>query len=258
MMDFSKVRVAVVGDGITDLWHYGRWSKISGEGTPVFAIEKIERSAGGAANVMRNIEALGAKAALYTRRDGWPVKMRFKGVSFRADHEAVEWIDAEQARTILESVKAFKPDIIVISDYAKGICTPWLCQALIATGIPVIVDPKDKDWTKYQGCKVITPNEKEYFAASGGLIFAAMLVTRGALGARLKRRDQIDFDIPATAHEVADVTGAGDTVVATLACCLAVGMEVEQAARIANAAAGVVVQKVGTAVCTLAELEAAL
>jgi D-beta-D-heptose 7-phosphate kinase/D-beta-D-heptose 1-phosphate adenosyltransferase len=122
----------------------------------------------------------------------------------------------------------------------------------------VVVDPKGYDWSKYKGADVLTPNLKEWVeTGSPAHRFNAILLTRGADGVSLLRPGESTLDIPATNKDAIDVCGAGDTVTAALAACLAVGMDLETAARIANAAAGVVVGKMGTATCSREELEAA-
>lgn len=266
LKDLPKARIAVVGDAMTDIWVHGRVERISPEAPiPVFVKESERELPGGAANVAANIEALGAAAYLVGKLGNeWPVKTRYvvnRQQMFRVDDEDCTPITPEREREILHLVTNFEPDVIVISDYAKGVCTPTLCQALIETRAPVVVDPKDKDWTKYQGCAVITPNEQEFQAWGGRnslLKFPNLIVTQGHRGMWLSSYGGRDMTLPAMTHEVADVTGAGDTVVATLACCLAIDMDLEQAARTANAAAGVVVQKSGTAICSLEELLCAL
>jgi rfaE bifunctional protein kinase chain/domain len=167
-------------------------------------------------------------------------------------------------------------DSIVISDYAKGVVSASLAQGVIELGRergkPVVVDPKGIDYAKYSGATVITPNSHDAARAANVHVDeyedllevarrlttecdgARLLVTRGAAGMTLFGADG-PADIVAEAHEVYDVTGAGDTVVAVLAVTLAQGMPLTQAVRIANAAAGIAVEKVGTATVTLEELE---
>jgi D-beta-D-heptose 7-phosphate kinase/D-beta-D-heptose 1-phosphate adenosyltransferase len=167
-------------------------------------------------------------------------------------------------------------DSIVVSDYAKGVVSPTLARSVIRLardhGKPVVVDPKGTDYAKYSGATVITPNAHDAGRAANVHVDeyedllevarrleavcdgASLLVTRGAAGMTLFGPNG-PADIAAEAHEVYDVTGAGDTVVAVLAVALAQGMALEQAVRVANAAAGIAVEKVGTAAVTLEELE---
>jgi D-beta-D-heptose 7-phosphate kinase/D-beta-D-heptose 1-phosphate adenosyltransferase len=168
-------------------------------------------------------------------------------------------------------------DAVVLSDYAKGVLTPALLRAAIAgaraAGKPVIADPKSADVARYDGVTLLTPNTGEAAAAAGHLCGSdeeaeraaaamlarmpgspAVLVTRGPRGMTLVRRDAPAIHLPALAREVFDVSGAGDTVVATLAVALAAGIDLVQAAELANVAAGRAVSKPGTAVVTADEL----
>lgn len=170
--------------------------------------------------------------------------------------------------------------ICVLSDYGKGVVTPGLITALLRAcarrGVRVVVDPKVGHFPLYEGVDVITPNHHEAGAAVGvkitderSLIEAgrkllaltnarAVLITRGPEGMSLFHRDAEPVHIPTEAREVYDVSGAGDTVVATLALALAVGEPLERAARLANRAAGIVVGKLGVATLTPDELNASL
>ncbi|WP_032113831.1 D-glycero-beta-D-manno-heptose-7-phosphate kinase [Candidatus Paracaedibacter symbiosus] len=199
----------------------------------------------------------------------------------RMDDEMVCQITAAQVAEIaafvetqIRSVKA-----IILSDYGKGVLTPELCQAVIKTArlhnVPVIVDPKGGDYIKYTGATLITPNLKEFrevcgkkitapeelVSAARGLIdqfqLQGLLVTQGAGGMTLVTKDE-QMHATATAREVFDVSGAGDTVIATLTIALSKGVDVNTSCVLANAAAGVVVSKAGTATVTPEELQHAL
>ena len=271
MTDFAKARVVVVGDGIIDRWIYGRVERISPEApVPVFIHERQEDRPGGAFNVGANLEALGCQPTVLTDLAiPSPLKERYIASGqqlFRCDREQIREIDPHVARDIFRQATA-SPLIgaLVLSDYGKGVLLGNLPALLIewARGfnIPVIADPK-QHWKRYAGATVVTPNlaelgddQPDYLRGIYG--FDAVLVTKGAAGMTLHASDGA-LDIPATAREVFDVCGAGDSVVAVLAAALAVGYPLPEAARLANAAAGVVVSKSGTATCSLAELEAAL
>lgn len=166
---------------------------------------------------------------------------------------------------------------VVLSDYAKGaLRNPQpLIQAARAAGKPVLVDPKGRDFSVYRGATLVTPNLAELEGVAGpcpdeaalecaatGILEAsdieALLVTRGAAGMTLYRPDWPPLHQPARAREVFDVTGAGDTVIATLAAALAAGAALEDAMQLANLAAGIVVSKLGTATLSRAELQHAL
>ena len=162
------------------------------------------------------------------------------------------------------------PEVLVLSDYAKGTLSD--CQSLIhSVSCPVAVDPKGTDWSRYKGATVLTPNFNEWVAVAGqprneddladraaamieSLDLQAILVTRSERGMSLFQRNQAPVHIATEAKAVADVTGAGDTVVATLAAALADGQSMESAARLANTAAGIVVGKLGTSTITPREL----
>jgi D-beta-D-heptose 7-phosphate kinase/D-beta-D-heptose 1-phosphate adenosyltransferase len=167
----------------------------------------------------------------------------------------------------------------ILSDYAKGVLTDNLLTALITlcneAHIPVIVDPKGHRYSRYRGATVVTPNVAEANLAAGNeegdmtleqvadhlqgeIGDGALLITRGPRGMSLFQHGSPSTHIPAQARNIYDVTGAGDTVVAVLALMLSTGMDMENAARFANHAAGIVVGKVGTASVSLEELVAAL
>lgn len=167
---------------------------------------------------------------------------------------------------------------VVLSDYGKGVITPEVARHAIdaarRVGIPVIVDPKRRDFSIYAGATVITPNLHELEAAApgphpldvgraaasllGALDGAALLVTRSADGMSLFRRDRAPVHVPAIAREVFDVTGAGDTVVAAIALALGAGVAIELAIELASVAAAISVSKRGTSTVSPAELLAAL
>lgn len=180
-----------------------------------------------------------------------------------------------------EAMKYIKKELdrcsaVVISDYGKGFCTFEVCEEVIRLAgnrkIPVIVDPKGSDWRKYAGATTITPNVKELGEAVGrnvenndnDIVIAAreviertrvdyLVVTRSEKGITIVWREEY-MHIPTEAREVFDVSGAGDTVVASLALCLGKGLDISEAVKVANKAAGIVVSKVGTAPVLLREL----
>ena len=171
-------------------------------------------------------------------------------------------------------------DVVVLSDYAKGVLTPHVTTAVItaarALQIPVIVDPKGRDYRKYSGASLVTPNLKELEEVTGvdartdqdvelatkrlldGADIDAVLITRSEQGMSLVCRDSPAVHFPTTAREVFDISGAGDTVAANLAVAMGGGMDATRAAKLANLAGGIAVGKVGTAAVTLQELLGAL
>ncbi len=263
--DLAKARVVVIGDAMKDIWHYGHWSKITGEGIPAFLIERTEELPGGAANVKAGIEALGARANLLAKPlPKWPRKVRFSahGTVFRADREDCTPISEDAVRVIMGILeREAKPGAIVLSDYAKGTLTTSLCHRVLKWAkehdVKTIADPKGRDWLKYHGCDVITPNMREWHEKDGWHS-GDVIVTDGEHGCSVLPLRAPIIQIPGHSVAVRDVCGAGDTFTASLACALAVGFDLLPAAKIANAAASVAVSKDGTAVVTMEELEAAL
>ncbi|MBT4700104.1 MAG: D-glycero-beta-D-manno-heptose-7-phosphate kinase [Rhodospirillaceae bacterium] len=190
----------------------------------------------------------------------------------RADQESTEALAPELADTLLsEARRALKDsDLVVLSDYGKGVLSSDLIQGVIEgareAGKPVIVDPKGHDYARYQGADLITPNltelegathlpvtnDDEVIAAAQKLIedhdLSAVLATRSKDGMTLVAKDGEVTHLAAEAREVFDVSGAGDTVVATLGAAMCVEKDLARAAKLANIAAGIVVGKVGTAV----------
>ncbi|HVH73489.1 MAG TPA: D-glycero-beta-D-manno-heptose-7-phosphate kinase [Stellaceae bacterium] len=200
----------------------------------------------------------------------------------RVDEEVASPVVGAPAARLIATFEAALAEAaaVVISDYAKGTLAPAVLERAIAAaraaGKPVIVDPKARDMSRYRGVTMLTPNRAEAYAATGidcaeaesaeragrELILAAAaeaaLITRGASGLSLIPRDGPALHVPSRARDVFDVSGAGDTLVAALALALAAGAPLVLAAHVANAAAGVVVGKPGTATLSPRELAAAL
>src|SRR5260221_7876425 len=200
----------------------------------------------------------------------------------RADRESVAplgpYVRADFLRLVEQAVG--QHEVVVISDYAKGAMGEGIAAAVItaarAAGKPVIVDPKGTDYHSYRGASVLKPNRRELaeatrmpvgspaeiVAASRALIaqggFGAILVSLSEDGMILVEAGGAAHSLPAAAREVYDVSGAGDTAIATLAAGLAGGLSLIEAARLANLAAGIVVSKIGTAVTYASELREAL
>ncbi len=307
------VHVLTIGDLMLDEYVWGRVSRISPEApVPVVEVEGRSHVPGGAANVASGVVALGGTASLGgvvgddehgrqlrevlaersvdcagvlaagDRRT--TVKTRVIAHSqqvVRTDFEQRAPLDDETAARLLAWAgdEVERADVLVLSDYAKGLLTQDVLQALIERATtarkPIVVDPKGVRYEKYRGATILTPNVHDAERAAsypvqeyddllevarrleGVLPGTDLLITRGADGMSLMR-DGTSVDIEADARDVYDVTGAGDTVVATLAAALGRGVEVEDAVRLANAAAGIAVGKVGTASVTLDELRARL
>jgi rfaE bifunctional protein kinase chain/domain len=299
----SRSRVLVVGDVMLDRYWFGEVERISPEApVPVVRVARREDRLGGAANVARNVAALGgqvtlvgvlgedeagdsirrlsAEAGIHADLIADPslhttLKMRVLGrqqqllrVDFEQQPEqaALDRVDAALARHLANH------DIVVLSDYAKGVLTR--VESLLAmarhAGIPVLVDPKGDDYARYRGATLVTPNRSEMQQAVGrwnseaeltdraqrlraDLDLEALLVTRSEQGMTLFTDTGWDH-IDAQAHEVFDVSGAGDTVLATLAVSRAIGLPWAEAMGWANKAGGIAVGKLGTSVVTAAEL----
>lgn len=304
---FAAAKVLVCGDVMLDRYWFGDVSRISPEApVPVAKIGKTDNRAGGAANVARNIAAMGGQATLLSvcgndeaadilqnllqnngvatllhRSDTHPTTLKLRVLArnqqlIRLDFE--ESPDAGSLKSMTEQYAAIvqEYDAVVLSDYGKGVLAdvPSLIQAAKVAGKPVLIDPKGSDYAKYAAATLLTPNRAELKEAIGGwdnehiltekaqnlrrqLNLDALLLTRSEEGMSLYQHDSITHQ-PTRAQEVYDVSGAGDTVIATAALCLAAGYTLPQAMHTANAAAGIVVAKLGTAVCSFAELTAAL
>ncbi len=310
------VKVFVLGDVMLDKFVYGRVERISPEAPiPVLHHQSEKVMLGGAANVARNIIALGGEVLLvgalgddeagdlvagplvaedriegrFVREPHHPTTTKVRYVSggqqiMRLDIERRFSLDARMIQTICDWLTDAEGAIsaIVLSDYDKGVLVPALIQRVIAIAkarrIPVVVDPKSRDISRYEGATVLTPNTAEAAmivgvecadddrAEKAVKIFRerakvdAVVLTRGADGMTIfdPTEEGAVTHVPTVASQVFDVSGAGDTVVATIALALACGASVTTAARIGNTAAGICVSKRGTAVVHAEELSAAL
>ncbi len=308
--DFAAIRVLCIGDVMIDRFVSGRVERISPEGpVPIIRIDATQSVPGGAANVGRNVSALGGRCTLVgavgadaagaelgamlsicgridpalVADDGRLTieKIRFVASGqtlLRADREEPREVSEKGAHALVAAIRDRIADhhVLVLSDYAKGVLTDTVIRrvidAAIDAGIPVVVDPKSVRLARYAGATVVTPNAREAGIATGididtdesaaraaiqvmrDAAIGSILLTRSERGMTLVTADGAVVHVPTTAREVFDVVGAGDTVVATLALCLGAGMALEPAARIANAAAGIVVGKHGTATASRSEL----
>jgi D-beta-D-heptose 7-phosphate kinase / D-beta-D-heptose 1-phosphate adenosyltransferase len=306
---FAKARVLVAGDVILDRYWHGGTHRISPEApVPVVHVSNTEERPGGAANVALNIRSLGAHAAIIgligddadgaslsrlLTRDGieshllaMPGVQTIVKLRVLSQHQQLIRLDFEDARPRFDSARLRENylralpgcDVVVLSDYAKGVLadSAELIRIARAAGKAVIVDPKSSDFSRYAGASIVTPNMKEFEAVVGNCEgdettirdraqalcerhdIDAVLVTRSEHGMTMIGRDGSSEHMAARARDVFDVTGAGDTVCGVLAAALAAGFNRVEATRLANAAAGIVVGKLGAASVTTAELEAAL
>jgi D-beta-D-heptose 7-phosphate kinase / D-beta-D-heptose 1-phosphate adenosyltransferase len=309
---WSAKRLLVVGDVMLDKYIWGAVERISPEApVPVVCASHHSEQPGGAGNVALNLARLGARVTVvsftgadesetilneklhadgispvFVRCEGFPTvtKLRILGgrqQMLRLDSEQLgSRLQFDYDRLIQSALDQLPGcDGVILSDYAKGTLTPEVCQAVIQAGrqigIPVLVDPKSRDFSHYRGATAICPNMGEISKAlrmegqdlhdilssaeamvpALGLDFLA--VTLSEKGIALVGPGQ-HFIAPASARQVFDVSGAGDTVIAIVALCLACGLKPETAIELANVAAGIVVGKVGTVPVEKHELLAAL
>jgi D-glycero-beta-D-manno-heptose-7-phosphate kinase len=301
---FDGAKILVVGDVMLDRYWFGDVSRISPEApVPVLKVERVDERPGGAANVARNISALGAHATLLSvvgnDEAGICLEKLLKGhrniaallhrdntfttiIKLRAiaRHQQLLRIDFETLpsheilRAALEDFRAqlSLADVVILSDYGKGGLThiDEMIRLARALNKPVLVDPKGDDYARYRGATMLTPNRSEFREVAGSwkseaelsikaeklrteLQLDALLVTRSEEGMSLFRANDVLHE-PTHTREVFDVSGAGDTVIATLAVMLASGADMPEAMRVANRAAGIVVGKLGPAVVSRDEI----
>lgn len=301
---FSGVKVLVVGDVMLDRYWFGDVTRISPEApVPVLKVSRVDERPGGAANVARNIAALGAQATLLSvvgddeagaclekllNEHGNLTALLHRDASIStiiklravARHQQLLRIDFETppSHEVLHAALAdFRiqlpaADVVILSDYGKGGLAhiAQMIQLAREAGKPVLVDPKGDDYARYMGATLLTPNRSEFTQVAGSwrneeelndkaqklreqLKLEALLVTRSEDGMSLYREDSVLHEATHT-REVFDVSGAGDTVIATLAVMLGSGADLSDAMRIANRAAGIVVGKLGTAVVSRDEI----
>ncbi len=305
--------VLILGDVMLDEYLWGDVRRISPE-APVPVVELCRRVdvPGGAANSAVNVMSLGGRARLGGVVGDDPQAERLRQALAHkevpaeglvvdaqrltttktriiAHNQQVVRVDHEDRRPLTPALEnqlllwaerdLAKAQACILSDYAKGVVSPRVAEHFIRmarrAGLPVIVDPKGTNYTKYRGATVIKPNVHEMAQLfkcdiqdeagvleagsqlAGLLEGTTVLLTRGAQGMSVFRHGTPPVHIPSVARDVYDVTGAGDTVVSTMALALAAGMALELAVHLANRAAGIVIGKVGTSAVTLEELAAA-
>ena len=305
-------RVVVYGDVMLDEFVWGDVTRISPEApVPVVEVRRETVRLGGAANVLANLVALGARAtvvgvvgrdraaeqfdatlaeiggeradAVLVTDASRPTTLKTRIIAHnqpvvRADRERRTPVDAGTEDQLIGALVAAlgEADAFVVSDYDKGAVTPRVLGEVLPRaferGIPVLVDPKIRNFDSYRPATLVTPNHHEALRLTNteddtdaGMAHAArlirerlgcqsVLITRGEQGMMLLERDAAPVYVATVAREVYDVTGAGDTVIATLAAALAAGASLVEAAALANHAAGIVVGKLGTATASADEL----
>ncbi len=305
---FPQGKVAIVGDIMLDRFIQGTVNRISPEApVPVVEVRGEKQTLGGAGNVAHNIVSLGGKVFLYgvvgDDREGEEIREKVTQLGIpqeglitvkgrpttlktriiahsqqvvRIDREEKEYIKSKVSTQIIEAMEKNKgkTKVLVISDYGKGVITPYLFSRLNKNFF-ILVDPSLRHPFLYKGVDLVTPNLMEAGAMTGGkletwkeikesalkirkkLSCSFVLVTCGEKGMVLLKEKSF-LHLPVRAKEVYDVTGAGDTVVAILSLSLSVGASLEEAVTLSNLGAGIVVGKLGTAVVTREEMENSL
>ena len=303
----SEQRVAVIGDAMLDVYLRGDVTRISPEApVPVVRVRERKLALGGAANVAQNVLAIGAEceivAAVGSDREGRQLQEMLQSLDaetralvtverptttktrvlaraqqvVRFDEEDDADIAGSDVEKLMENALAAiaDADALVLQDYNKGVLTPVLIQTVMKSAvkarIPVVVDPKYRNFFAYRGATIFKPNRRELEAAVGASVdinnsealpavlfrlgVENLLLTLGESGMALIAADGEVGRVPTTAREVYDVVGAGDTVTAYLATMLAAGATPSEAAVIANFAAGIEVAKLGAATVSTGEV----
>jgi rfaE bifunctional protein kinase chain/domain len=306
----SERFIIVYGDVMLDEFVWGDVTRISPEApVPVVDIRRESVHLGGAANVLANLVALGVRASVFgvvgndsagerlraelkevgapfdtlVVDDGRPTTLKTRIIAHsqlvvRADRERRTPVEAETEARLIEALQRAIPeaDAFVVSDYDKGAVTPRVLATVLPLayerGVPVLIDPKIRNFDAYRPATLVTPNHHEALRLTnledhedeglkraahlirGRLDCESVLITRGERGMMLLESYHEPVYVQTVAREVYDVTGAGDTVIATLAAALAGGASMLEAAILANHAAGIVVAKIGTATSSAEEL----
>lgn len=301
--NLERIRIGVIGDVMLDRYYYGEVKRISPEAPiPVINVKTEKNVLGGAANVANNLCRLGCKVFLcgvvgrdensnfieklmvekglscddLIEDENRPTTTKSRVIGFkqqmiRLDFEQNNDVDANITNKVklwIDKVIKNGINVLIISDYNKGLCTKDLCEFIIKKcrekNVKVIIDPKGEKWDKYTFADYVTPNIKELAEIShrnvenenSDIVNASipiieryniknLLVTRSEKGMSLISNNK-EIHIPTYASEVFDVSGAGDTVVSVLAALIGANLKVEKAVKVANIAAGISVRKVGT------------
>jgi rfaE bifunctional protein kinase chain/domain len=301
---FAKTNLLVVGDVMLDRYWFGDSDRISPEApVPVVQVSKVDERLGGAANVARNVAALGANTTILgvigedeagarigelLKQSGVnsqlevdpkvPTTVKLRVIARQQQLIRLDFEETPSQTALEQKLARFEKalgtaDVLVLSDYGKGALSQVaaMIEYARAKNKVILVDPKGEDYEKYRGATVITPNRSELRQVVGGWVdeddltqraqdlrrslgIQALLLTRSEEGMSLFT-DQGVSHVRAQAREVFDVSGAGDTVIATLAVALAAQWPLDRAMALANRAGGIVVGKLGTATVTSEELQ---
>jgi len=308
-LDFTGIEVLVIGDIMLDKHIWGNVQRLNPE-APALLIDVTHENyaPGGAANTAKNIASLGGKVSVLgvigeddagkqlkqelekrnvnieyiISQQDIPTIQKVRAYAqhqqlLRFDYEKKNAVSQESSDTFKDILRSALPktDIVVVSDYAKGVVKREIMESLKRYNKKVILDPKPSNKDAYTRVYLMTPNAKEACELAGADYLSKpdyedignllknqyqsnILITRGSKGMQLFSESKQSFQIPTMAKDVYDVTGAGDTVVAVLAMSIAKGYSLEESATLANAAAGVVVGKLGAACISIDELNDAL
>jgi rfaE bifunctional protein kinase chain/domain len=301
---FAKTKLLVVGDVMLDRYWFGDSDRISPEApVPVVQVSKVDERLGGAANVARNVAALGANTTILgvvgedeagnrigelLRQSGVnsqlevdpkvPTTVKLRVIARQQQLIRLDFEETPSQTALEQKLARFEKalvsaDVLVLSDYGKGALSQvaTMIEYARAQNKVILVDPKGEDYEKYRGATLITPNRSELRQVVGrwtdeddltqraqdlrrSLGIQALLLTRSEEGMSMFT-DQGVSHVRAQAREVFDVSGAGDTVIATLAVALAAQWPLDRAMALANRAGGIVVGKLGTATVTSEELQ---
>lgn len=304
---FSQAKILIAGDVMLDRYWFSQVNRISPEApVPVAKIERKEERLGGAANVAANITSLNAKAGLISvigNDEGGEIirsllqvnkitpyliqdkthltTVKLRVISRNQQLIRLDFEDIPSDELLEQKLKHFKSalddyQILILSDYGKGGLAhiSKMIELALKKNLPILIDPKGSDYTRYKNATLMTPNVAELQAVVGvwqneaelnikaqnlrkHLNLQAILLTRSEQGMTIFTSDG-NFSISALAREVYDVSGAGDTVIASFALAMCSGLNLIEAMEIANTAASIVVGKLGTATVTPAELKKAL
>jgi rfaE bifunctional protein kinase chain/domain len=301
---FAKTKLLVVGDVMLDRYWFGDSDRISPEApVPVVQVSKVDERLGGAANVARNVAALGANTTILgvvgedeagnrigelLRQSGVnsqlevdpkvPTTVKLRVIARQQQLIRLDFEETPSQTALEQKLARFEKalgaaDVLILSDYGKGALSQvaTMIEYARAQNKVILVDPKGEDYEKYRGATLITPNRSELRQVVGrwadeddltrraqelrrSLGIQALLLTRSEEGMSMFT-DQGVSHVRAQAREVFDVSGAGDTVIATLAVALAAQWPLDRAMALANRAGGIVVGKLGTATVTSEELQ---
>ncbi|KAG6559085.1 Bifunctional protein HldE [Candidatus Rhabdochlamydia oedothoracis] len=308
LSQFDPVHVLVIGDFLLDTYTTGKIKRMSPEApVPVLHVEKEENRPGGAGNVVLNLISLGAQVTAVGRigydfagkwlygfletegvnvqallfQKGYKTSVKNRLIAdaqqiLRFDHEEITPLLQDLEKNLIQQLPTLlkKIQMVAISDYGKGFLTDSLLKAVIQLAkklsIPVIVDPKGEDFSKYSGATVLKPNLSEAIAAAkllktspldqvAEVIFSQccaemLLITCSEKGMSLFKRSGDTCDFFVSSKEVKDVTGAGDTVLAMMSIALANQMDINHAIQLSNIAAGIAIEKLGCARVTLSNI----